>query len=73
MGVGWLFLGGDGWVDIEMGTDECWVNPWSIAGSHANTSIFFFKKLDQPFLLLRRQLSPYLKELPVGTTNDYLI
>ena len=44
MGVGWLFLGGDGWVDIEMGTDECWVNPWSVAGIPCKYVNIFFSE-----------------------------
>ena len=45
-----------------MVADEVWVDPWSVTGvprKHVGISL---KKLDQLFLLLRRQLGPYLKE-----------
>ena len=73
MGAGWLLLGSDGRVDVEMVADEGWVNSWSIAGvlcKHANIP---FEKFNQLFLLLRRQLSPYLKEFLRVTPDDHLL
>ena len=59
----WLLFGSDGRVDIEMVTDEGWVNSWSIANVLCKYVKISFEKFDQLFLLLRGQLSPYLKEL----------
>ena len=42
--------------------DEGWVDPWSVAGVLRKHVGIPLEKLDQLFLLLRRQLGPYLKE-----------
>ena len=49
-------------VDIEMVADEGWVNSWSIASVPCKHVDIPLEKLDQLFLLLRRQLGPYLKD-----------
>ena len=71
--MGWLLLGSDGRVDIEMVTDEGWINPWSIAGILCKYVNISFEKLNQLLLLLKRQLSPYSKELLWVTTNNHLL
>ena len=68
---GCLFLGGNGGVDVEVVADEVWVDPWSVTSilcKHVNIP---FEKLDQLFLLLRRQLGPYLKELLRIASDDH--
>ena len=70
---GWLLLGSDGRVNIETVTDEGWINSWSIVSVLCKYVNISFEKLNQLFLLLRGQLSPYLKELLWGTTNDHLL
>ena len=46
-----------------MVADQVWVDPWSVTGVLCKHVDIPFEKLDQLFLLLRRQLGPYLKEL----------
>ena len=73
MATGWLLLRSDGRVNIEMVTDEGWINPRGITGilcKHVNIS---FEKLNQLLFLLKRQLSPYPKELLRVTINDHLL
>ena len=58
-----LLLGSDGWVNVQMIADEIRVHPRgliSVPCKHINVS---FEEYQQLFLLLRRQLSPDLKEL----------
>ena len=45
-----------------MMADEGWVDPWNVAGVLCKHVGIPLEKLDQLFLLLRRQLGPYLKE-----------
>ena len=67
MFFGWvlrrLLLGNDGWVNVQMMADKIRVHPWGLINvpcKHINVS---FEEYQQLFLLLRRQLSPDLKEL----------
>ena len=58
-----LLLRSDGWVNVQMMADEIQVHPQgliSVPCKHINVS---FEEYQQLFLLLRRQLSPDLKEL----------
>ena len=71
--MGWLLLGGDGWVDIEVMTDEGWVDPGAIAGIPYKYVNISFKELNQLLLLLKRQLSPYSKEFLRVAANNHLL
>ena len=71
--MGWLLLGSDGRVNIDMVTDEGWINPESIVGIPCKYVNIAFEKLNQLLLLLKRQLSPYPKELLRVTTNNHLL
>ena len=65
-----FFLGSDGWVNVQMMVDEIRVHPRgliSVPCKHINVSS---KEFQQLFLLLRRQLSPDLKELLQITTYN---
>ena len=70
--MGWLLLGGDGWVDIEVMTDEGWVDPGAIAGISYKYVNISFKELNQLLLLLNRQLSPYSEEFLRVAANNHL-
>ena len=63
MGTGVAAFGGDGRVNVKMVADDDWVNPCSIEGVPCKHVNIPFKNLDQPFLLLKGQLCPHLKEL----------
>ena len=67
-----MLLGSDGRVDIEVITDEGWVDPEGIAGISCKYINISFKKLNQLLLLLKRQLSLYLKEFLQVATNSHL-
>ena len=54
-----------------MVADEGWVDPWSVAGFPYKHIGIPLEKLDQLFLLLRRQLGPYLKEFLRIVPNDH--
>ena len=54
-----------------MVADEVWVDPWSVTGVPCKHVDISFEKLDQLFLLLRRQLGPYLKELLCVASDDH--
>ena len=70
--MGWLLLGSDGRVDIEVMTNEGWVNLEGIAGIPCKYINISFKKLNQLLLLLKRQLSPYPKEFLRVAANNHL-
>ena len=67
-----LLFRGDGKVDVEVVADKGWVNSWSIASILCKHIDIPFEKFDQLFLLLKRQLGPYLKEFLEVTLNDHL-
>ena len=54
-----------------MVADEGWVDPWSVAGFPYKHIDIPLEKLNQLFLLLRRQLGPYLKEFLRVVPDDY--
>ena len=66
-----MLLGGNGGVNVEVVADEVWIDPWSVTGVLCKHINIPFEKLDQPFLLLRRQFGPYLKELLRVTPDDH--
>ena len=66
-----MLLGNDGRVDIEMVIDEGRVDPGSIAGIPGEHIDVSFEELNQFLLLLKRQLSPYLKELLLIAANNH--
>ena len=70
--MGWLLLGSDGRVDIEVMADKVRVDLGGIAGIPCKYINISFKKLNQLLLLLKRQLSPYPKEFLQVTTNNHL-
>ena len=73
MDAGWLLFRGNGGVDVEVVANEGWVNSWSIAGVPYKHVDIPLEKLDQLFLLLRRQLGPYLKEYLRVAPDDHLL
>ena len=58
---------------MEVVADEGWVDPWSVAGVPCKHVGIPLEKLDQLFLLLRRQLGPYLKEFLRRPPSDLRI
>ena len=66
-----MLLGNDGRVDIEMVIDEGRVDPESIAGIPGKHTDVSFEELNQFLLLLKRQLSPYPKELLRIAANNH--
>ena len=58
-----LFFGGDRWIDIQMVTNEIWIHPRSFISTLCERINISSKKFYQLFLLLRKRLSPDLKEL----------
>ena len=73
MGAGWRLFRGNGGVDVEVVANEGWVNSWSIAGVLCKHIDIPLEKLNQLFLLLRRQLGLYLKEFLHIAPDDHLL
>ena len=73
MGTGMAAFWSDGRIDVEVVADEGWVNSWSITGIPCKHVNIPFEKFDQLFLLLRRLLSPYLKEFLRVTPDVHLL
>ena len=66
-----MLFRGNGGVDVEVVANEGWVDPWSVADVPCKHISIPLEKLDQLFLLLRRQLGPYLKEFLRVVPDDH--
>ena len=71
--TGWLLLGNDGRVDIEVMAYEGGVDLRGVAGIPCKYVNIPFKKLNQLLFLLKRQPSPYSEELLRVVINDLRI
>ena len=71
--MGWLLLGSDGRIEIEVMADEGWVDPGGVVGIPCKYVNIPLKELNQLLLLLKRQLSPYSKEFLRVAANNHLL